>query len=259
MTLRALAAVALTATLVACDSGASFDVDNPPPVIASAAFDLGAGSFPDEPARTGVTARVGSNFVNASARVGIVTAVIGLHLALPAAATEAATEADPVVTDGVWTWASTADVFGTPVDVTLEAIADGSEIDWRLVSQRRGDEPGEPFVYYTATTSLDGETGTWTLFNPDQDGPVLTASFDVRDLDDREVTFRVPAGRENGGSSVLYRTDGDAQTFDWLDQPEDERALIVWDRASKAGSIEADTYNGGEPACWDAALDNVAC
>ena len=50
---------------------------------------------------------------------------------------------------------------------------------------------------------------------------------------------------------MLYRTDRDEQTFDWLDQPEDDRALIVWDLDTNAGSIEADTYNGGERACWD--------
>jgi hypothetical protein len=118
---------------------------------------------------------------------------------------------------------------------------------------------GDPFTYYTATTGLDGETGTWRLFNPDVDGPVLTASFDIEGLGARELTVRVPDGRDRGGSSVRYATSGDERTFDWTDEPTGNRALIVWDEERRAGSITADGYNGGDRACWDENLDDVAC
>ena len=251
---RILPVLALALVLGACDSTGADD-GAAPALIAPAAFALDADAFPQDNARS-ASGSAGPNFVNAAARVGIVSAVVGANLALPRAATEAATRSAPVVTDGVFAWSSTVDVFGTPVDLRLEADPDGDAVGWRLVSTRQG---AEPFTYYTATTSADGRRGTWRLFHPDADGAVLTADFDVRDLDDREVTFRVPTGRDNGGSSVRYATDGDEQTFDWDDQPEDDRALIVWDRATNAGSITADTFNGGDRACWDRQLRDTDC
>lgn len=252
---RSLALVAVVGlALTGCDAS-SVDDGRAPTPIASAAFDLNDDAFPDANARVAA----GENYLNAAGRVALVTTIVGLNLALPVAATDAATRDQPTVTNGVWTWEATVDVFGTPVDLALEGDADGSEVDWRLVATRQGATPGDPFTYYTASTSLDGRTGSWRLFNPDASGPVLTADFDVRDLDDRVVTFRVPEGRANGGSSVRYATDGEEQTFDWTDQPENDRALIVWNLDTRAGSITADTYNGGRRACWDEDLADVGC
>jgi hypothetical protein len=249
-TVAGLLGFAGVALLTGCDA-ANGEADAPaPPAVA--AFQLDADAFPDDGARVAS----GANFVHAAARVGIVSTVVGLHLVLPAAATEAATADAPTVAAGVWTWEATAVVAGTPVDLALEGTPEGSSIDWRLVVT--GPE-GDPFTYYTATTGLDGETGTWRLFAPDVDGPVLTASFDVEDLGARELTFRVPDGRDRGGSSVRYATSGDERTFDWTDEPTGNRALIVWDEERRAGSITADGYNGGDRACWDENLDDVAC
>ena len=88
---------------------------------------------------------------------------------------------------------------------------------------------------------------------------MLTADFEVRDRDDREITFAVPDGRQRGGSSVRYATDGSAQTFDLRLQPQGERATITWDVGSGAGSIVSDGFNGGDRACWDASLRDADC
>ncbi|MGB3545220.1 hypothetical protein [Rubrivirga sp.] len=265
---RSLFVLTFAIALVACDSSSTGLDGNAPPPLPAAAFELNADAFPGPSSgleADASTARLatGANYLNAAARVGIVSTVVGLNLVLPVEATRRVTRDEPTVEDGVWTWERTTDVLGTLVDLELTARADGSEIDWRLTSTV---EDGDPFTFYTATTDLSGETGSWRLFNPDEAGSVgsadlavLEADFDVRDLDDREVTFSVPNSRDNGGSTVLYRTDDDEQTFDWLDQPEDDRALIVWDLDTREGSIVADTYNSGERACWDSDLEDVEC
>ena len=251
----ALASLALGAlALSGCDS--SGPDDRPPAPISAAAFQAGVDAFPDDAART-AGAGAGENYAQAAVRVGVVTALVGLNLAVPHLATEAVTQDTPEVVDGVWVWETTEDVLGTPVALRLEADPDGSEIDWRLTSQRLGADPGGPFTYYTATTSTDGRTGAWRLFLPDQDGVVLTAEFDVRD--DREVTFAVPAGRDGGGSSVRYRTEGSTQTFDLVREPGGARSTVRWDLGTGAGSITADAYRGGARACWDRQLRDVAC
>ena len=265
-----LASLALgTLALTGCDSGSSFD-DTPPEPISVAAFAVNDDEFPQDNARTaGLTAgeafvaasaTAGANYAAAAGRVAVVTTLVGANLVIPKIATDAVTEATPVVTDGVWLWETTADVFGTPVELRLTADPDGSEIDWTLTSQDLSDPANGVFTYYTATTSTDGETGTWRLFLPNQDGVVLTADFDVRDLNDREVTFSVPAARgERGGSTVTYRTQGSTQTFDLTLQPGNDRATVRWDLQTRAGSIVADTFRGGERECWDSSLRNTSC
>lgn len=248
---RILSLALLAAVLVGCD--ATEPDASAPAALPPAAFALNTDAFPEGGARVAA----GANYLNAAVRVGVVSTVVGLNLVLPAAATEAATQNSPTVNaGGQWVWRSTVDVLGTPVGLLLKAAPSGSEIAWRLVAN---EDTEDPFIFYTATTRLDGETGTWRLFHPEETGTVLTATFDVRDLDEREVIFRVPEARPSGGSSVRYATDGPEQTFDWRNEPEGDRALIVWDRDTHAGSIAADTYNGGARACWDEDLQDVDC
>ena len=108
-----------------------------------------------------------------------------------------------------------AAVDGADVTFRLEGAPEGREVDWRLrITSVEGGALAEDFDLYTATTTLDGTEGSWTLQYPVEGvpTPVLTADYAVRAEADREVTFRVPAGRERAGSSVRYRVDGGAWT-----------------------------------------------
>lgn len=243
---RILPLAVLAALLVGCDA---VDPSGPPAAISPAAFTLDTGAFPGGGARLAA----GPHFLNAAVRVGVVNTVVGLHLALPAAATAAATAVDPVEEDGAFTWGTHVAVLGTDVEVRLLGAPEGREVEWTLTTAAEGDEP---FTYYTATTSSDGREGTWRLFSPSVTGPVATAAFRIDDTP--EVTFAVPAGRPEAGASVRYETDGPRRTVD-ATGADGGRALIEWDAETHAGFIEADDYNGGDRACWDAALDNVAC
>ena len=250
---RPALALLLAGALVGCDASGP-DAAAPPAVIAPAAFSVDLDAFPDRAA--GVTAgasSVGANYRTSAARVGIVSAIVGASLALPERATRAATRVEPVVTDGAFLWDTNVDVFGRDVEVRLTGDPNGDAVDWRLTTALEGDER---FTYYTAETTADGRTGTWRLFNPDEDGPVLAASFDADDTP--EITFSVPEGNERAGARVRYQADGDELTFD-LVTADGDRALVVWDRETGAGSIVADDYNGGERACWDADLDDTDC
>jgi hypothetical protein len=194
----------------------------------------------------------------------IVSAVVGAHLIVPKAVTRAATSADPVVEDGTWIWSTTTAVNGADVTFRLEGTPEGQEVDWRLriTSVDGGSgEIAEDYDLYTATTSLDGRRGSWSLRYLVEGEPteVLTADFEVRAEDDRELTFRIPQARPAGGSSVAYRVDGETFVFDWLRMPEEEQTVVRWDRATGAGSIEADVYNGGDRACWDEGRNDAAC
>ncbi|MEM1117069.1 MAG: hypothetical protein AAF845_16335 [Bacteroidota bacterium] len=249
---RLLTVLALGVVLVGCDSNSP---DGPPEVIAPAAFAIDLDAFPDDNARVAA----GPHFLNATVRVGVVTTIIGLNLVLPEAATRAATQVDPVAGDDgeTFVWENTVDAVDNDVEIRLLADASGSRINWRLTVENTSDDVEDgPLTLYTASTSFDGQEGTWRLFDPDVDAAMLTAEFDVDDTP--EVTFAVPEGRPEAGTSVRYETDGAMRTFDFVDA-DGVRTLVEWDTETNAGFIEADDYNGGARACWDAGLANTAC
>ena len=242
---RALPLLVLAAGLAACDSAETASADVTP--VAPAAFQVGA--FPAAASRGTV---VGTNFLTAAARVGIVTTVVGANLVLPHEATRIAAQATPTVSGTSVTFANSATVLGGVYDVTLVGTPASGAVDWRLTVDPPNDPP---FDLYTARTSLDGRTGTWTLY--DGRAEALTATFDVRSAS--EVTFSVPAGRDGAGSSVRYAADGDARTFDFDQRPDGGRQLIVWNETTHAGSITAADWRGGVRSCWNASGNDVNC
>lgn len=245
-----LAALALL--LAACDSSGP---DGAPDVIAPAAFSVDLDAFPDDGARVGAE----GNFLTAAGRVGVVSGIVGLNLVLPERATRAATRVspEPDSTGDAFVWDTTVDVFDNDVQIRLIGDPDDGQVDWTLTTENLSDDAEDgPFTYYTAETSFSGREGSWRLFNPDVDGPVLTAEFDVDDTP--EITFAVPAGRPQAGATVRYETDGDVQTFDF-ESADGVGTLVRWNTETLAGWIEAEDVNGGDRACWNESLDNVDC
>ncbi|MEO0560074.1 MAG: hypothetical protein AAF170_18050 [Bacteroidota bacterium] len=259
---RLLMVVAVVA-LAACDTTNTTGETEAPTLIPEAAFAFDA-DLGDASSARSASGDAGLNFFTGAARVGIVSLVVKANLILPAAMTGAATSVDPVVTDGVWVWSSTRPVNGTDATFRLEGTPSGSSIDWNLRVTTANPATGEAlddFVLYTARTSLDGQTGTWRLYYriDGERTEVLSAEYDVSG-DVKELLFTVEnENDDNVGSTVLYQTEGDINTFDWLQKPQDIRTLVQWDEVTGVGFIEADDYREGVRSCWDASGDDVAC
>ena len=242
--------LALALALAACDSAGP---DGAPDVIAPAAFAVDLDAFPDDGARVAA----GRNFLTAAGRVGVVSTIVGLNLVLPERATRAATRVSPVEEDGQFVWDTQVDVFSNDVQIRLVGDPDGDRVGWTLTTENRSDDVEDgPFTYYTAETTLDGREGSWRLFNPDVDGPILTAEFEIDGTP--EITFAVPQGRPQAGATVRYETDGDVQTFEF-EAADGTETLVRWNTETGAGSIEAEDYDGGARACWNEDFEDVAC
>lgn len=251
--------------LAACDAA---DPNPPPPPPAApslpsaAAFDFDR-SFPSS---TGSQVQSGPNHGNAAFRVGVVTLAVGIHLIVPSVATGAAGQVSPVIQNGTWVWENTVAVEQSSVTFRLEGTPDGNEVDWRMLisSPDLKGEVYDNFPLYTAATSFDGKTGTWSL-NYRIDGAttnVLNADYEEASGAVHELTFSIPESNPNEnarGSSVLYQAAGDARLFDWHEPTPGQTHLIEWDAVTRAGSIEAWNYNNGERACWDSGLNDVPC
>lgn len=252
--------------LAACDATDPVTPAGDPTPPPASVFTLDT-SFPTEAVPGGQNQLVGEHFVQAAARVGIVSTVIGVWLAIPAAVTDAATDVEPVVESGTWIWENAVPVHGTTFTLRLEGTPEGSSVDWRmLVSADRpvNGQTYDDFALYTATTSLDGRIGSWQLFAFDGGTRtrVLDADYTVTSATRAEITYSVPDTNPNAGargSSVRYESDGPDRLFDWHQEPEDADHLVGWSADARGGFIEATNYNSGLRACWDAQLDDAPC
>lgn len=269
--LRAVAVVAvLGLTLTACDSGGGSN-NNPndvaPTLISSAAFDYDGDSFASTfapPGEDEVSSFQGTNHTRAFATVFLVNTAVGIHLILPSALTSSAGQDTPHVENGTWIWENTTTILGRVIDMRLEGTAEGSSVDWRMYmsADNWGGQAYDDFLLYTATTQIGGQSGSWSLYYDIEDQGrtrVLDADYE-RSGSLHQLVFSIPETNPNEearGDSVTYEADGSDRFFDH--DVSGGNRVIEWDAVTKAGSITAFDYNGGEQACWDSNLDNVAC
>ena len=259
----------LALPLTGCDSGGMNAPDDPPPVLTPEAFELNTDLFSNQNPSSSSATKTGeyAHFANAALRVGPVSLLVKANLIIPSAVTAAALQADPVVEDSTWIWEANADTLNQDISFRLEGTPDGPTVAWSMTVTAPNPEQGEAlnsFELYTAETALDGSSGSWSLFYR-IDGErtrVLDADFTVTSDTEKEITFSVPETAENNaGDSVRYAVDESQRTFEWtrVEDMGNTVVTVVWDAAAKAGFLVAPDYNGGEPACWNDAFQNVAC
>lgn len=266
MTWRAVLPVLLAVALAGCDGTATTDAEAPV-LLTHEAFELDAALFEDADAGPDrlATEHVGRHFVAAALRVWPVAFYLNAkYLLIPAVATAAAVEAEPVLDGGRWVWATQTDALPSPLTFELESVPSGDVVDWAFVITSYDAYTGldDDFVLYTAQTAVGGGEGSWSLFYPDESEErvnVLNAAFTVAGPTDREIRFSVPADAQAdyAGDAVTWSRDGEVIAFTW--EQGDQEHRITWNRQTGAGSIEADDYRDGARYCWDAALSDISC
>lgn len=259
---------AITAT--GCDSTGTNTTDEPPAVLPPDAFALNTELFSNQnPGSTSATKTSEyAHFTYAARRVWPVSLLIKANLVMPSAVTATALQVEPVIQEGTWVWDSRVDSQNQDLTFRLEGTPDGDSVRWSMFVTASDPDRGralDHFELYTARTAMDGSSGAWSLYRH-LDGErthVLDADFTVTSDTEKEITFSVPETVEvNVIGSVRYAIDGTQRTFEWTRVEQRIGTIVVvatWDAETKAGSIVAPNYNGGEPACWNESFLNVAC
>jgi hypothetical protein len=247
-------------SLPGCDSNEPEELS--PNVLSADVFTLDTGIFNNT---TPAKSQAGPNFVAAAFRVWPVSVVLGAHLILPAAVTNAALQADPVFENGSWIWESTATFNNDGVTFTLEATPRTNGHDWSsrvsyidVQSQQQIDN----HELYTARTQNQGTEGSWSLYYRIEGASVnvLDADFVRNSETDKTLTFSVPlTAAQNPGDSVTYTVNGDLRSFHWVQVDAGIDHMIRWNAVTRAGSITATNYNNGDEACWDGDGNDMAC
>jgi hypothetical protein len=261
-TRRLYLALGIGLILGGCESTGPGDNGQPPvlPLEESMVFDTE--SFPSaQPAAVdGIGLQVAPGLNHTAAALG----VIGINLAVvtitavPRLTWAALASRPAVFEDGQWHWRGSTTVFGVNYSGDLAGYLDAGDV----VAEVRITSPGvSDFLWYDGRAPIGGNSGQWRIYDANQpSSQVVVGTIDWAHpgADVWTLTFTAVAGA-NPGDNLVYTVDGDARSVTWLDASEAKTYGISWDAITGEGSIMAAFYNGGVKACWDAALQDVAC
>ena len=151
-----------------------------------------------------------------------------------------------------WEWSKTTVIGETTFVATLSGELTWTGYDLAMVVDAYGpDAVVEDWLWYDGAVSWDGNLGDWTMY--DFDG-VEIAWYDY-DLDGVGGGL---ASLELAIGVLTAEVDGDARELDFEDT-DGLHLTVAWDAVTAEGSVVHPDYNGGDEACWDVNLQNVAC
>jgi hypothetical protein len=97
----------------------------------------------------------------AAAGVGIWNTILAINLVLPVAAFAESFNHTPFYKDGAWNWAYAVNVNNVIHLANLQAIDNGTTIEWKMLISKQGEY--SDLVWFTGTSAKDGKNGSWTL------------------------------------------------------------------------------------------------
>jgi hypothetical protein len=263
------ALIAAHLLMTACEKNPT-GADNPQqpalPPQSSITLDLSAfnQALPKGQAETNA---VGLNFITARLTVATINLAVGAILAVPTATFVAALSQQPVLkSDGKFHWIFTVTDGGKSFQADLAGWIDqqASEARFEMYITTTGvNPPLTNFLWYEGRAKLDNKTGYWEIYDALRPAnPIKVLRIDWQAQDATHATLELTAieqGVPTYGDKVTYNTNGTGRSVVYKDASENATVTIVWDAVTKAGSITAPNYNGGNKACWDEQLDDVAC
>lgn len=266
-----LVAALITAQLfmTACDKNPT-DPDKPQqptlPPQNSIALDLSAfnQALPKGQSHAAV---IGQNFITARLTVAAINLSVGTILAVPTATFAAALSQQPVLkADGKYHWIFIVNDGGKSFQADLAGWIDvpATEAVFEMYITTTGVTPAlSNFLWYAGRAKLDNKTGYWEIYDALRPvNPIKVLRIDWQVTDQTHATLELTAveqGVPTFGDQVTYNTNGTSRSVSLKDVSENATLAIVWDAVTKAGSLTAPNYNGGNKACWDEQLNDVTC
>ena len=206
-----------------------------------------------------------ANFLNAALRVAFVRTAAVIVLTPPSLAFAAAIHAQPTAAgDSTWLWTySWTDSANQALAIHLTGRVHPDHVDWELrLTNPNADPPLQGFLWYSGESSLLSFSGYWIL-NKNVGGeavPVARIDWTRSAPGNRSLAFEnLEEGSENAGDTMTYEVQTPSASLIYHDASSSVDSAIAWNFLTGAGSIQVPDYNDGEPACWDAQRDDVAC
>jgi hypothetical protein len=257
--------LALTVPLWACNNSSESSPGDAPQLPSANSMRADFSLFELAPVSNAAAATIGgANFLAAAFSVSVANAVTTLVMAVPVATFAAAASQDPVFEDGAFHWRYSTVVNGQTFAADLSGQGSGSNSLWEMrISASGTNPPLNGFLYYSGSAALNGESGTWHVFDaaqPTANRELLRIDWTHTSATNWRVAFNnVTQGSLDNGDRLTYDVSGDARSVTFLDASASTTTMVEWNAATHTGSIRAPGFNNGVKACWDAQLQNADC
>lgn len=151
-----------------------------------------------------------------------------------------------------WEWTRTTVVGATTYTATLHATLTWGGYLLEMVVDAQGPEISvQDWTWYDGLVSWDGNAGFWTMY--DLGGQQIALYTYLLDTSAGDLAILAV-----GIGTLTAFSQGDLRSLDFVDG-NGAHLTVSWDAVTAEGSVVHPAYNEGALACWDTALQNVAC
>lgn len=206
-----------------------------------------------------------NNWAFSAINVSLWNAVITVGLAVPVASYVEAVKNHEAVYQGdnTWLWQYNFDIAFETYTAKLFGTLNNDSINWEMFISKNGGY--QDFLWYEGVSVVNGNHGTWTLFDkPTSNKKLLGITWNRNADQTGNIKYMniVPASPENGGF-IAYGNDNQSTLNDWYDiynKGKDNHTNIEWDTITKSGRVKDTLHFGNELwQCWDNFLKDADC
>lgn len=198
--------------------------------------------------------------------VSVYSALLKGSLAIPVTAFKATISQEPFYdTDaGVWTWETSFTANSNDFLIRLTADVVNNVAEWKgYISSSYNNV--EDFVWFEGQSNVDGNNGSWTLFESPQN-PSAWISTEWSRNEDQTVgaaTFTIEKAGESLGSYIAYGRDENSdynRSVEVSNTQSGDLIEIDWNSELKFGRVKSENHFGDvDFHCWDQNLQDVSC
>jgi len=206
------------------------------------------------------------NWFYAAVNVSVYSAILQGGLAVPVAAFKATISQDPFYdTDaGVWTWESSFSANANDFSIRLTADVEDGTANWTGYISSSANNVDD-FVWFEGESTVDGNSGSWTLFESPQN-PAAWISTEWSRNEERtqgNANFTIEKEGDLEGSYIYYSKDDAAdlnRSVEISNTQSGDLIEIHWSSELKFGRVKSEGYfNDAVFHCWDEDLQDVNC
>ena len=206
------------------------------------------------------------NWFYAAVNVGVYSSILKGSLAIPVAAFKATISQDPFFDTeaGVWTWENDFSANSNDFSIRLTADVVDNNVNWKgFISSSSLNV--EDFVWFEGQSNINGNSGSWTLFESPQNPSAWISTEWSRNEDQTEgnATFTIEKEGESLGSYIAYSRNESSdfnRSVEISNTQSGDLIEIYWNSELKFGRVKSENhFNDADFHCWDGNLQDVNC
>lgn len=195
--------------------------------------------------------------------------IIYTTLAVPVYSFQLAADQKPVyIDDNTWQWSADATLLSVIYKARLTGQNNGSNVVWKMYITREGTGGFTDFLWFEGTSSADGTSGEWRLYESPQN-PVEIITIDWNVSGDNIVMIKytfTKTGNPATGSYIEYGlTNNTLDAYYEIHYYNSAYQVfydleVEWSTTQHNGRVKCPVHFGtSDWYCWDGNYLNVTC